>query len=1445
MLPRKAMRLGFGLSAVVGAFALGDIDRVLAQAPTFTAPSVAPSIGPSATYSTAAPSSPYAAPAGAYTSPALPSYPIQTGGYPSVSPTVVFSDDLDIPFSQTGIFSSTPGEDGAGHGVGFMAEDEVETVVINDPEKLPAPLLEQLKMLPEKEREKLFAAVKKSGVKVPKSFLEQATPLRPDDPAAMHAARMLMQFSEVKQWPRAASDVLTARSERLLRGDAKIDPLAGDGKTPLALGDLFASRAGGEGLSDLQNRAVAGDWPAVKKQLGSLPPQVAEGVYARMLQLLVQNQTAPAPLEILALADAAPQKLRRSQIAMLGAMLERSLKSVDTPAKFLAALEKGNDRVGGKGSAERLAAARLLAEVKLVYEAQKYLLPAAEAKKLNDAEQLNLRSTLRLQFEESTGGAGFHESWALFQHVLKTAEPTSLGYREALHYTISLLPKVGRELSGPWLRETFEKNPVLGLRLLAAITQRLDAGGGQESSGGPSNGSNGDPFADLKALKQAMQELAPTVKAKPDVWLPTVQLVATRWCDQLDKLVDGNDSVPADEIDQEMLEQMQRSHSISTSYTINGMTVNAGAAYGMPNAVSRSFSRVSHTSHSRGNNTPRSPRFFAQLLVASPDEICLASVEPEIAWRARKIAGHVAVKAGDKAATFASIKTLLPHDAETAEALAAEYVMEWGSRRTEGEQDEDLANMSMRVPSMHGHSYGGNYSNGMESGAIPLTRAQQVRKLKDLRKVLDELAALGVKRPRQSIVVSVFSACHSQAEIYLREDIAAVFGDPTKLDVEAVEALVEAMRNKLAGEWRKPDLQAAQATNRTDAELVAEINRGYGLALEMLDGAIKPAAPNPILPRLLVLRGNIHFDHAEFMYGQKVDLKTYVTARDQAFANYRQAHEAYAAGLKADTVKNDPKKDDAAKSDPANEAAATALNENWYENQGSSIYGQWFQSALGTSDLAYLTRQDEPDRDQIDQLTAAIKSLGPKAAEAMLKEFGEGMSGAVSQVPPHLKPHYMREALRVVGDHPSGKPLKRLVDFYAELTREIELHVRVDGSGDVGQEPFGALIVVRGTNAVMRESSAFAMLMQQQNYGYPGGQGGGGIKETLEKELREKLGKGFEVMQVRFNEASLEPRTFGRDGWRELPLAYALLRVKDAAVDKIPSIEIDMTFADGQGPVVLPISSPVLLIDARSAAEPRPLVELKIKQTFDDRKIDKGSVRLEIAASGKGLIPKLDDVLQLPNKAGLPVADSEFKVADLIDHGITIGSLDATAGDLRPDCERRWTLELAPQAERAPTEFRFPAAIAPATMELARYDDADLAEAEPVTAVRGSMMSSGRWLWIVGASIGLLAVIAIGIVVARRRRSRRHAPAESRFVRPDEVTPFSVIAVLKRIVAEPPPKFTSIDQAELSGAIKTFEDRYFARAEPATRGHENGHAELESLLNTWLTKAAGPSARRN
>src|SRR6185436_10226420 len=129
--------------------------------------------------------------------------------------------------------------------------------------------------------------------------------------------------------------------------------------------------------------------------------------------------------------------------------------------------------------------------------------------------------------------------------------------------------------------------------------------------------------------------------------------------------------------------------------------------------------------------------------------------------------------------------------------------------------------------------------------------------------------------------------------------------------------------------------------------------------------------------------------------------------------------------------------------------------------------------------------------------------------------------------------------------------------------------------------------------------------------------------EEFSKNIHAALDETFEVASITFHDASVKTIDLPRDGWQETPLAYLVLRAKDAAVDRIPSIQLDMDFADTAGQVVLPVRSQVQPIDSKEPeVAPRPCDELALIFTMDEREWRKeGKVVVEIAAKGKGVIP--------------------------------------------------------------------------------------------------------------------------------------------------------------------------------------------------------------------------------
>jgi len=128
------------------------------------------------------------------------------------------------------------------------------------------------------------------------------------------------------------------------------------------------------------------------------------------------------------------------------------------------------------------------------------------------------------------------------------------------------------------------------------------------------------------------------------------------------------------------------------------------------------------------------------------------------------------------------------------------------------------------------YGYSPYYYNpyGMSQNGIPLTRSAQVRNIADLVKLLKRLRALpalGAQSLDESAVVSAFTAAHSHAEGFRKEDVEAVFGPVDAIPSKTLTPILTTMRERLARDWRTPQVQTQAKTKRTDKELQAEVTR--------------------------------------------------------------------------------------------------------------------------------------------------------------------------------------------------------------------------------------------------------------------------------------------------------------------------------------------------------------------------------------------------------------------------------------------------------------------------------------------------------------------------------------------------------------------------------------------------------------------------------------------
>ena len=683
----------------------------------------------------------------------------------------------------------------------------------------------------------------------------------------------------------------------------------------------------------------------------------------------------------------------------------------------------------------------------------------------------------------------------------------------------------------------------------------------------------------------------------------------------------------------------------------------------------------------------------------------------------------------------------------------------------------------------------------------PLTRAKQKRNLRELGQILERLAKLPIGPPEPRTIVAAFEGAHSFAEVYKLDDIRQVFGEPEKMPTESLATLVNSMRQRLATSWRAPQIQQQADTKRGEPQIKVEVLAGYDTLLSLLDDGLKA---KPDVWQLKLQQAAANFDLAEYQYGNKAELELYVKHREAAFEGFSEAAVLYTL-----------------------QTSMTADKPN------ALVFQLWFNANLGASDLSYVTRQQIPEIGNLQKIRDAI--LVMPDSEGHLKAFGESVTNTSRRLTPELKPRYLRASLAVLEDHPAGEPARELVQHYNDLLDEVKLVAQIDGSDEIGHtKPFGLFIGLRHTSDIEREAGGFARYLVGGSstgtpYFYPRYPGQRQApRDDLEEHLGKKLGENFEVQSITFHDTKTQSRTIAESGWRETPLAYVLLKAKDASVDRIPELQMDLDFYDSLGPVLLPVTTATQIVDARpEPVDDRPAAELELTQTLDARLDNENEeITLELHATGKGLIPPLEKLVALD----IP----DFEIAKTDDQGLSIARVESDASSVNAVSERTWQLTLKPADDAGESlMFKFPKPTdLVAKTAYKQYSDADLEEVDSELALAGLVLNpTPTWPWFAGSATVLL-LIGIGAWrLTRRDDSQAAAPV---YQVPDVCTPFAVIDLLQRIDASAPNSLGAVRRDQLRGTIRQLEQIHFAPDATQT----NGHGDLQAVARDWVGKVS-------
>ncbi|MCE7972741.1 MAG: hypothetical protein DYG92_00220 [Leptolyngbya sp. PLA1] len=815
----------------------------------------------------------------------------------------------------------------------------------------------------------------------------------------------------------------------------------------------------------------------------------------------------------------------------------------------------------------------------------------------------------------------------------------------------------------------------------------------------------------------------------------------------------------------------------------------------------------------------------AQLLLrAIPSEKWLSALEPSLAIRARRASIAIATTADeiDQALSL----TRAANQALPAEAAGtANHFLECWEKRLNPAPDENEQQFMF-------YFY---YREFLPMA--PLTRGRQQRNLDRLAGLMKDMQSLGVDPAKLPGVVLTFKACHAKTEVYQKADIERVLGPLTSLPAPTAMGLARTMAASLNGDWRSRQAQRATGAKRTDTEIAAMVDKGYGLALELADAAM---VGEPGEWKHAATRAAIAYDRMQYLQsqGRVTDPAKQNEYRKEAFEAFARAADRYARAISEGLERDDP-----------------------------SIYRRWFGAAMGTAELNFLRVDDLPKEgtlqdDQVDLVRKAITALPQEAADRHLAVFARDIQAAVERAEPEVKPRLVKHALRVIGTHPAGASLRSMDELYQDLVRnELRLRLTIDGDDRVGVDsPFGVLVSLRYTNSVDRETGGFSKYLQNNVWGRVGSQYREiNYRDQLQKEIEASLSKSFSVESLGFFDPFMPARGVvedGQDGWKEKPMAYVILRRKDASVDRLPQLVVDMQFTDQTGPVTLAVQSNTPLLAQGEARERRPVNGLKVSQIVDVRPVEtgEGAVTLEVRMVGEGVLPDVRDVLDGLDEplAGytLPKDGIEARPALVLQEGsVATGRFGWSNNDppkegypepddkgmYRLKVERTFLLSYARGSGAVGRTFALPA-LRPdhkAELESRAYADLDIVPVSGTTvAVAGGWWTPARATL---AALLTLLVAALAWWLWKKKPSleSRDAP----WLAPARVTPLGVVTSLRRLRASAPATLAPDRLVELDHEITSLELKYFGPG--AT---DDGGAGLREVIQRWA-HSAGPSKR--
>ncbi|MDB6140017.1 MAG: hypothetical protein JWO94_3089, partial [Verrucomicrobiaceae bacterium] len=669
--------------------------------------------------------------------------------------------------------------------------------------------------------------------------------------------------------------------------------------------------------------------------------------------------------------------------------------------------------------------------------------------------------------------------------------------------------------------------------------------------------------------------------------------------------------------------------------------------------------------------------------------------------------------------------------------------------------------------------------------------------------------------------------------------IEKVFGPMDKMDEPLFFLILSRMNANLGDRWRKMDTQKAGMTRRDETQTLNLVRDGYDNALQLINGWL---AGHGDSSRALTLAGTLLMDWGDFEYFQEL----VATDPKKRRAGYKERN------LQGQDFFN-----------RGAEAYAKQMPKLAPADYSADAYLAWFNGLLGIGSNGQLNLSKAMNRAALNKIREHLNALPEKAAKTHISMLAKILNARVAdeKEPLHedLKYRYLASALLITKDDPFTLGAEKKVAYFDELLSEVRLETRVDGPNTVGRDQdFGIVLSIVHTEAMGRAAKFGQYLTNDLSAGFssPKKDRGNnnvlakkmttaqGPRDELELHITEALAPFFDIKSITFSTPEAKPRAGAKPGWEETVLAYLHVRAKDASVDKIPPVQLELKFLDLSGPVTIPAESAETVIKvATEGAPPRPAGKIEITQTLDNRTLPiNGSLLLEVKATSSGLVPELEALLDLAgqnNVAGIKNINSH--------EGLQVKELNTWGDQVAPTSERLWTVALDGDAVReagAPVEFRFPLPKAKdATVVYQTYTDMNLKPlTEPVTQI-GKPLAPGEtaarelpplWLQIVlGASFLIVGTVVI-LIYRHSKNGEGFAPrAHDLFHMPKDLDGFAVVALLRRLRGSPLVKLQEPQREELQSDIHRVEQACFGAGSAASISE----ADLRDVATKWLRLA--------